>query len=82
MRRVLTAFVSLAVAGVIAVAPSPATAGELDPVIGGAVFNNPAGAQAEQYAIYRQIAELVDRVPSSETIRMSWLDFTRRRRRS
>ncbi|WP_436527121.1 phospholipase D-like domain-containing protein [Actinoplanes sp. HUAS TT8] len=78
MRRALTAFVALIVAGVVAAvpSPSPASAAEPDPVIGGAVFNNPAGAQTSQYAIYQQIARIIDRVPAGETIRMSWLDFS------
>ncbi|MCW2140600.1 phospholipase D-like domain-containing protein [Actinoplanes cyaneus] len=76
MRRLWTALVSLAVAGVAAFVPSPATAAEPDPVIGGAVFNNPAGAVTAQYAIYQQLARIIDRVPAGETIRMSWLDFS------
>ncbi|GIF05860.1 phospholipase D-like domain-containing protein [Actinoplanes siamensis] len=76
MRKALTTLMTLALAGVAAIAPSPAIAAEPDPAIGSAVFNNPSGSVSAQYAIFQQIARIIDRVPAGETIRMSWLDFT------
>ncbi|GAA4591557.1 hypothetical protein BJY16_000312 [Actinoplanes octamycinicus] len=60
----------------VAVAPAPAPGAGSDPVIGSAVFNDPAGGVAARYAIHRQLARIIDRVPAGETIRMSWFGFT------
>lgn len=48
---------------------------EPNPVIGKAVFNNPAGSEIEQYVIFQQLARLIDRVPAGEYIEMSWWGF-------
>ncbi|KUL35828.1 phospholipase D-like domain-containing protein [Actinoplanes awajinensis] len=76
MRKLFAALVLPLIAGVVAIAPSPASAAEPDPVINSAVFNNPAGSVTQQYAIYQQIARVIDRVPAGETLRLSWLDFS------
>lgn len=38
------------------------TADEPDPVIGPPAFNDPAGSVDEQYAIFQQLARIIDRV--------------------
>lgn len=51
-------------------------ADEPDPVLGVPVFNDPTGSPAAQYAIFQQLARLIDRVPAGEDIEMSWFEFT------
>ncbi|MFI7597701.1 phosphatidylserine/phosphatidylglycerophosphate/cardiolipin synthase family protein [Actinoplanes sp. NPDC049681] len=63
----------LAVGG--AVVATGAEAAEPDPVFGVPVFNDPVGSEAAQYAIFQQLARLIDRVPAGETIEMSWFEF-------
>ncbi|GJN67860.1 hypothetical protein PLICBS_001902 [Purpureocillium lilacinum] len=53
----------------------PAFAAEPDPVLGKAVFNNPAGSETEQYAIFQQLARVIDRVPAGEYLELSWFGF-------
>lgn len=48
---------------------------EPNPVIGKPVFNHPPGSEAEQYAIFQQLARIIDRVPAGEYIEMSWWGF-------
>lgn len=55
--------------------PALAQSVEPDPVIGAPVFNNPAGSETEQYAIYQQLARIIDRVPPDGYIEMSWFEF-------
>lgn len=52
--------------------PAIAQAAEADPVIDHAVFNDPQGTVAEQYAIFIQFGRLIDRTPAGETIAMSF----------
>lgn len=54
---------------------SPVMAAEPDPVLGKPVFNHPPGSEAEQYAIFQQLARIIDRVPAGEHIEMSWFEF-------
>lgn len=57
-------------------AVTPAVAApESDPVFDIPVFNDPAGKEAAQYAIYQQIARIIDRVPAGQDIEMSWFEF-------
>ncbi|MFC7533726.1 phospholipase D-like domain-containing protein [Actinoplanes sp. GCM10030250] len=56
-------------------APGPALAAEPDPVIGKAVFNNPAGTKAQQNTVYQQVARLIDRVPANAELRLSMFHF-------
>ncbi|MEU8227917.1 phospholipase D-like domain-containing protein [Kribbella sp. NPDC048915] len=46
-----------------------------DPVIGHAVFNDPAGSTTAQNAIQIQLAGLIDRVPAGEEIQGSFFGF-------
>lgn len=62
------------VAAVTAVGTASAAAKEPDPVIGRPVFNDPTGDQSVQYAIYQQLARLIDRVPAGADIEMSWFE--------
>jgi len=55
--------------------PSPQAAAVADPVIGHAVFNDPAGTTAQQNAIQIQLAGLIDRVPAGEEIQGSFFGF-------
>lgn len=48
---------------------------EPNPVIGKPVFNHPPGNEKEQYAIFQQLARVIDRVPKGESIEMSWWGF-------
>jgi hypothetical protein len=75
----------MAAVGAVVVAPTPAVAapaaraaveGEPDPVLGVPVFNDPAGSVTAQYAIFQQLARIIDRVPAGQTIRMSWFGFS------
>jgi hypothetical protein len=59
----------------LAVYLSFASAQEPDPVVGGAVFNDPAGSETAQYAIYQQLARIIDRVPAGGYIELSWFEF-------
>jgi hypothetical protein len=56
-------------------AARPVLAAEPDPVLGKPVFNNPAGAEEEQYTIFQQLAQIIDRVPAGEYIELSWFQF-------
>src|SRR5690242_7532993 len=60
--------------GVLAV-PGAAHAAEPDPVLGGAVFNDPAGTIAQQNAIFQQTARLIDRVPAGAELRLAMFHF-------
>lgn len=48
---------------------------EPNPTFDEPVFNNPAGDETEQYAIFQQLARIIDRVPAGEYIEMSWWGF-------
>ncbi|KAK3368293.1 hypothetical protein B0H63DRAFT_534451 [Podospora didyma] len=65
----------LARAMLIVVSMGSVMAQEPDPVIGAPVFNDPAGSETAQYAIYQQLARIIDRVPSGSYIEMSWFEF-------
>ncbi|KAJ6437227.1 PLD-like domain-containing protein [Purpureocillium lavendulum] len=56
-----------------AVLAAPALAA--DPLLGKPVFNNPAGTETQQYAIFQQLARVIDHVPAGETIALSWFGF-------
>lgn len=63
----------VAAVGITAVSiPMLAQADEPDPVIDHAVFNDPTGTTAEQYAIFIQFGRLIDATPAGETIAMSF----------
>lgn len=64
-----------ALAMYLMMAASAVLAAEPDPVVGKPVFNNPAGNETEQYAIYQQLARIIDRVPKGGFIEMSWYEF-------
>lgn len=74
MRRLAFSTLALAIAAVLFTA-IPGKAAEPDPVIGQATFNDPVGAEAEQNAIFVQLARLIDRVPAGESIELSWFGF-------
>ncbi|GIE33691.1 hypothetical protein Ait01nite_067360 [Actinoplanes italicus] len=66
-RLAVTALITL----VTLAAPAAAHAAEPDPVLDKAVFNDPAGTKAEQNAIFKQVARLIDRIPAGGELRMS-----------
>jgi len=70
----LTAAVLLAAAGTVVTAPAALAAGGADLVFDHPVFNDPTTDTA-QYAIFRQLAAVIDHVPAGETIQMSWFEF-------
>jgi hypothetical protein len=39
------------------------------------VFNDPTGTESAQYAIFQQLAAIIDHVPAGETIQLSWFEF-------
>lgn len=54
---------------------SAAAAAEPDPVLGAPVFNNPTGDEAAQYAVFQQLARVIDRVPAGADLELSWFEF-------
>jgi phosphatidylserine/phosphatidylglycerophosphate/cardiolipin synthase-like enzyme len=69
----------IAVTGVAVAGSAPGTVASEpvpDPVFGAPVFNDPmAQAVADEYAIFRQLAGIMDRVPAGQDIEMSWFEF-------
>ncbi|AGZ40251.1 phospholipase D-like domain-containing protein [Actinoplanes friuliensis] len=65
----------LAVTGAVVATQASAAEVEPDPVLGAPVFNDPIGTETAQYAIFQQLARVIDRVPAGETIEMSWFEF-------
>lgn len=66
---------ALAVTG-LGVGSTPASAVDPDPVIGRPVFNDPLGTEAQQNAIFIQLARVIDRVPADGELQMSWFGFS------
>ncbi|GIL28108.1 phospholipase D-like domain-containing protein [Actinocatenispora comari] len=69
---VATALVAVAAGAVGATAASAATP---EPVIGHAVFNDPAGSATAQDAVFTQLAGLIERVPAGQDIELTTYGF-------
>lgn len=75
-RRALVAAAALAALSAPAAVPSAASAATTpEPVVGHAVFSDPAGTAAQQNAVFTQLAGLVERVPAGQDIELSTYGF-------